>query len=53
MEESEKKKIYTEKERLELAAKLDKDLDDFISNLPKTRYEDGWPKDRWEEVLDQ
>lgn len=43
----------TEAERLELAAKLDKDLDDFIDSLEKKPYEDGWPEDRWKEVITQ
>lgn len=44
------KKNWTDQERQELAAKLDKELDDFIDKLPKKKYEDGWPEDRWEEV---
>lgn len=40
----------TEVERLELAKKLDADLDEFINNLPRRKYEDGWPEDSWEEV---
>lgn len=45
-----KKKTMTDEERLELAKKLDKELDEFIGSLPKKKYEDGWPEDRWEEV---
>lgn len=45
-----KKKPMTDAERLELAAKLDKELDEFIAGLPKKKYTDGWPEDRWEEV---
>lgn len=41
----------TDEERLELAAKLDKELDDFIAGLEKKSYTEGWPEDRWEEVL--
>lgn len=41
----------TPEERLQLAAKLDKELDEFIEKLPRKKYEDGWPEDRWEEVL--
>lgn len=37
-------------ERLALAEKLDKDLDEFIDGLEKKRYTEGWPEDRWEEV---
>lgn len=45
------KQPMTDEERLKLAQKLDDDLEQFINNLPKKRYEDGWPEDRWEEVL--
>ncbi|CAG9770774.1 unnamed protein product [Ceutorhynchus assimilis] len=48
---SEPKKPMTDQERLELAAKLDAELDEFINNLPRTKYEDGWPEDRWEEEM--
>lgn len=44
------KSKMTDEERLALAAKLDRELDDFINGLEKKRYEDGWPEDRWEEV---
>lgn len=47
------KKQMTHEERLELAAKLDKELDQFISSLPKKKYEDGWPEDRWEEEMEK
>ncbi|CAH1111774.1 unnamed protein product [Psylliodes chrysocephalus] len=47
------KKNWTDQERQELAAKLDKELDDFIDKLPKKKYEDGWPEDRWEEEMDK
>lgn len=49
-EEEVSKKQWTEQERLELAAKLDADLDAFIDGLEKKRYEEGWPEDRWQEV---
>ena len=49
-EEEVAKKEWTEQERLELAAKLDADLDAFIDSLEKKRYEEGWPEDRWQEV---
>lgn len=41
----------TDEERLELAAKLDRELDEFINSLEKKRYTDGWPEDRWQEVI--
>ncbi|XP_022904702.2 DNA polymerase interacting tetratricopeptide repeat-containing, protein of 47 kDa [Onthophagus taurus] len=47
------KKPMTDEERLELAKKLDKDLDDFINNLPKKKYADGWPEDKWEEEMEK
>jgi hypothetical protein len=37
-------------ERLSLAARLDKELEEFISKLERKQYTDGWPEDRWEEV---
>lgn len=40
----------TDAERLELAAKLDKELDDFIDGLEQKPYTEGWPEDRWREV---
>ncbi|XP_057658120.1 DNA polymerase interacting tetratricopeptide repeat-containing, protein of 47 kDa [Diorhabda carinulata] len=49
--ENTRKKKWTEQERLELAAKLDRELDEFIENLPRKKYEDGWPEDRWEEEM--
>lgn len=49
-EEEAAKKEWTEQERLELAAKLDAELDVFINSLEKKRYEEGWPEDRWQEV---
>ncbi|XP_072382348.1 DNA polymerase interacting tetratricopeptide repeat-containing, protein of 47 kDa [Diabrotica undecimpunctata] len=49
--ETVEKKTWTEQERLELAAKLDKELDEFIDKLPRKKYEDGWPEDRWEEEM--
>lgn len=50
MESACKKPKISDEERLELAAKLDKDLDQFINSLEKRRYTEGWPEDRWEEV---
>lgn len=41
----------TEEERLQLAVKLDKDLEKFVNNLPQKKYEDGWNEESWEEVL--
>lgn len=43
----------TEAERLELAARLDKDLDEFINKLPKRERKTGEPMDEaWIEVND-
>lgn len=50
METCSKKTKISDKERLALAAQLDKDLDQFIDSLEKRRYTEGWPEDRWEEV---
>ncbi|KFB37809.1 AGAP012044-PA-like protein [Anopheles sinensis] len=47
----ESKKVLSEQERLELADRLDKDLDAFINSLEKRRYTEGWPEDRWEEEM--
>lgn len=52
--ESEPRKApMTDAERLELAAKLDSELDDFINGLERKRYEDGWPEDRWEQEMEK
>lgn len=47
------KKVWTEAERLELAAQLDQQLDDYIDNLDKKSYSDGWPEDRWQEEMEK
>ncbi|XP_073847339.1 DNA polymerase interacting tpr containing protein of 47kD [Musca autumnalis] len=52
-EEEVKQKEWNEQERLELAAKLDAELDDFINSLERKRYEEGWPEDRWQEEMDK
>uniref|UniRef100_A0A1L8DTZ6 Putative hsp90 co-chaperone cns1 n=1 Tax=Nyssomyia neivai TaxID=330878 RepID=A0A1L8DTZ6_9DIPT len=43
----------TDDERQELAAKLDKELDEFIGGLEKSRYTEGWPEDRWQEEMEK
>ncbi|KAJ8910500.1 hypothetical protein NQ315_012347 [Exocentrus adspersus] len=55
MESEEKpvKKPMTHEERLALAAKLDKELDEFIEKLPRRKYDEGWPEDRWEEEMEK
>lgn len=40
----------TDEERIALAEKMDKELDEFIDSLEKRGYTEGWPEDRWEEV---
>lgn len=50
--ESEKKQ-WSERERLELAAKLDSELDDFINSLERKSYSEGWPEDRWQEEMEK
>ncbi|XP_018565306.1 tetratricopeptide repeat protein 4 [Anoplophora glabripennis] len=55
MENEEKpvKKPMTHEERLELADKLDRELDEFIEKLPRRKYDEGWPEDRWEEEMEK
>ncbi|EEB16326.1 Cyclophilin seven suppressor, putative [Pediculus humanus corporis] len=48
-----KKKPMTHEERLALAAKLDKELDEFIDGLEKKRYTEGWPEDKWQEEMEK
>ncbi|XP_043519952.1 DNA polymerase interacting tetratricopeptide repeat-containing, protein of 47 kDa [Frieseomelitta varia] len=48
-----KKKVWTDEERLELASKLDTELDEYISNLEKKSYTEGWPEDRWDEEMEK
>lgn len=47
------KRNMTEQERLDLAAQMDRELDDFIDSLEKRGYTEGWPEDRWEEEMDK
>ncbi|KAK0082164.1 hypothetical protein PV325_010942 [Microctonus aethiopoides] len=47
------KKQWTDEERLELAAKLDNELDEYINNLEKKSYTEGWPEDRWQEEMEK
>lgn len=47
------KKTYTDAERLELAEKLDAELDDYINSLEKKTYTEGWPEDRWQEEMEK
>ncbi|XP_054274161.1 DNA polymerase interacting tetratricopeptide repeat-containing, protein of 47 kDa [Macrosteles quadrilineatus] len=51
--EFQSKTPMTDEERAELAAKLDKDLDDFIDGLEKRSYTEGWPEDRWQEEMEK
>ncbi|XP_055707055.1 DNA polymerase interacting tetratricopeptide repeat-containing, protein of 47 kDa [Phlebotomus papatasi] len=46
-------KQMSDEERIELAAKLDKELDEFIDGLEKRRYTEGWPEDRWQEEMEK
>ncbi|CAK9829203.1 DNA polymerase interacting tetratricopeptide repeat-containing, protein of 47 kDa [Anthophora retusa] len=48
-----KRKTWTDEERLELAAKLDAELDEYISNLERKSYTEGWPEDRWQEEMEK
>lgn len=40
----------TDEERAELSSRMDEDLDNFINNLQKTPYKDGWKEETWREV---
>lgn len=44
------KQSMTDEERAKLASSLDDDLDNFINNLQKTTYKDGWKEETWREV---
>lgn len=50
MEKDNEKKVLSDEERLVLATKLDKELDEFINGLPKREKQEPIPYDRWEEV---
>lgn len=47
---SQPKPPMSDQERSELAAKLDRELDDFINSLEKKRYAEGWNEETWQEV---
>ncbi|KAL7022144.1 hypothetical protein ACKWTF_012151 [Chironomus riparius] len=49
---SSKTKI-SEEERIKLAEKLDRDLDEFIGSLEQKRYKDGWSEENWQEEFDR
>jgi hypothetical protein len=42
--------MMTDEERAKLAIRLDEDLDNFIDNLQRTPYKDGWKEETWREV---
>ncbi|XP_011504516.1 PREDICTED: tetratricopeptide repeat protein 4 [Ceratosolen solmsi marchali] len=48
-----KKKVWTDAERLELAEKLDKDLEDYINSLEKRTDSNECPEDCWSEEIDK
>lgn len=52
-EVGDKRKFWTEQERLELAAKLDAELDEYINSLERKSYAEGWPEDRWQEEMEK
>jgi len=52
-EVNEERKVWTEEKRLELAAKLDAELDEYINSLEKKSYAEGWPEDRWQEEMEK
>lgn len=41
----------TDEERAKLANSLDDSLNNFINNLEKTPYKDGWKEETWREVF--
>ncbi|EZA56707.1 Tetratricopeptide repeat protein [Ooceraea biroi] len=53
MDKISEERTWTEAERLELAAKLDAELDEYISNLEKKSYTEGWPEDKWQEEMEK
>ncbi|XP_025162822.1 tetratricopeptide repeat protein 4 isoform X2 [Harpegnathos saltator] len=53
METLDKKKTWTDEERLALATKLDAELDEYIDNLEKKKYTEGWSEDKWQEEMDK
>lgn len=46
-----KKAPMTDEERLALAAKLDRELDEYIDSLEPKPYTDGWLEENWEEEI--
>lgn len=52
-EVGEKRKNWTEEERLKLAAKLDAELDEYINSLEKKSYTEGWPENKWQEEMEK
>lgn len=50
MEHPDVKPNMTDEERLALAEKLDKELDDYIDGLERKPYADGWDPANWREV---
>ncbi|XP_025194920.1 tetratricopeptide repeat protein 4 isoform X1 [Melanaphis sacchari] len=47
------KQPITDEERAKLASRLDEDLDNFIDNLQKTPYKDGWKEETWREEMEK
>lgn len=52
-EVGEKKKDWTDEERLELATKLGTELHEYLNSLKKKSYTEGWPEDRWQEEMEK
>lgn len=53
MATNEEKKTWTDEERLALAAKLDAKLNEYIDNLEKKEYTEGWSEDKWQEEMEK
>lgn len=43
----------TEEERIALAHRLDKELDEYIANLERKPYTDGWKPEQWDKEMDK
>ncbi|KAK9500762.1 hypothetical protein O3M35_001961 [Rhynocoris fuscipes] len=52
-QEKSKVKSNLNEERLKLAETLDKELEDYISNLEKRSTNEAWPEDKWQEEMEK
>lgn len=42
--------LLADEDRAKIVRKASEDVDEFIANLPKKKYEDGWAEENWEQV---